>query len=69
MTTALFNSLLECRTLEETQKLASLYAIAQHLESEYQIATAAGSDNAIELHVKWMKARLTYTYAVQGLDY
>jgi hypothetical protein len=66
MTTALFNSLLECRTLEETLKLASLYAIAQHLESEYQIATAAGSDSAAELYMNSLKARFAYMDAVEG---
>lgn len=65
----LFNSLLECRTLEETLKLASLYTIAKYLESEYHSANAAGSDNATELHIKWTKARLNYMYAVQGVSY
>jgi len=65
----LCNSLLECRTLEEAQKLASLYTSAKLLESEYHSANAAGSDAATELHIKWTKARLNYMDAVQGVSY
>jgi hypothetical protein len=69
MPTELFENLRECRTLGETVELASLYGVAQYLESEYRRAAEKGHDNATELHVKWMKARLAYTYAVQGLGY